>query len=358
MSCSSAARAAVLRLRAELVGHHRRQQRALDGVREHVLAVARAELQAPERLDDLGVQALHAGLERRVLAGLLQERLELGLRLVVGLLDARRVDAPVGEQLLERDPRDLAAHAVERRQHDGAGRVVDDEVDAGEVLQRADVATLAADDAALHVVGGQLHDADGRLGGVARGQALHRDRQDRAHAPLGVALGLLLDLADLARALVAHLVGDLLHQALLGLAGAQAGDLLQRVLVLAPAARELLALGLQRARLVVELAGAAVEILGARVRRSSRRTSSSRAAGPPSAVAAGWRRARSAMAPTIAAPRISAATISSMSGVPLPLPVPRECFPAARCHRYGNRTGRASGDYRRREALPVLFRRG
>ena len=206
-------------------------------------------------LDDLDVEALHAGLEGGVLAGLLEVRLELGLRLVVGLLDARRVDAPVGEQLLERHARDLAAHAVERRQHDGARRVVDDEVDAGEVLERADVASLAADDAALHVVGRQLDDADRRLGGVAGGEALHRDRQDRAHAPLGVALGLLLDLADLARALVAHLIGDLAHEALLRLAGAEARDLLERLLVLAAAARELLALGLQRARLVVELAG-------------------------------------------------------------------------------------------------------
>ena len=188
-----------------------------------------------------------------------------GLRLVVRLLDARRMDAPVGQQLLERHAGDLAAHAVERRQHDRAGRVIDDEVDAGEVLERADVAPLATDDAALHVVGWQLHDADRRLGGVARGEALHRDGQDRAHAPLGVALGLLLDLADLEGALVADLVGDLSHQPLLGLPGAEAGDLLERRLVLAPAALELLALGLERARLVVELADAAVEVLRARV---------------------------------------------------------------------------------------------
>ena len=38
---------------------------------------------------------------------------ELGLGLVVGLLDPRRVDAPVLQQLLERQPGDLAAHAVE-----------------------------------------------------------------------------------------------------------------------------------------------------------------------------------------------------------------------------------------------------
>ena len=52
------------------------------------------------------------------------------LRLVVRLLDPRRMDAAVLEQLLERQPGDLAADAVEAGQQDRAGRVVDDEVDA------------------------------------------------------------------------------------------------------------------------------------------------------------------------------------------------------------------------------------
>jgi hypothetical protein len=113
----------------------------------------------------------------------------------------------------------------------------------GEVLQRADVAPLAADDAALHVVAGQLHDRDGRLGRVAGGQALHGHREDRAHAALGVALGLLLDGAQDLDRVVARLVLDLLEQRLLGLAGAQAGGALQRALVLVAQVGELLLLG-------------------------------------------------------------------------------------------------------------------
>ena len=84
---------------------------------------------------------------------------------------------PSCEQLLERHPGDLAADAVEAGEDDRVRRVVDDEVDAGEVLQRADVAALAADDAALHVVGRELDDRDGRLGGVAGGEALHARRR-------------------------------------------------------------------------------------------------------------------------------------------------------------------------------------
>ena len=107
---------------------------------------------------------------------------------------------------------------------DRVRRVVDDEVDAGEVLEGADVAALAADDAALHVVGLELDDGDRRLGGVAGGQALHDDREDVAHAPLGVALGLLLDLAQAAGRVVAHLVLELLHQHRLGLRRRQARE--------------------------------------------------------------------------------------------------------------------------------------
>jgi hypothetical protein len=73
---------------------------------------------------------------------------------------------------------DLATHAVEGAEDHRVGGVVDDEVDAGEVLQRADVAPLAPDDPPLHVVAGQLHDRDRRLRGVAGGEALHGDRED------------------------------------------------------------------------------------------------------------------------------------------------------------------------------------
>ena len=144
----------------------------LERVLEDVLAVARPVPKPPEDLDELLVELAAVRLEDGLLAGLLDVLLELRLRLVVHLLDSRRMDASVLDQLLERDPRCLAADPVERRKHDRVRRVVDDEVDAGEVFERADVATLAADDAPLHVVGGELDDGDGRLGRVTGRDAL------------------------------------------------------------------------------------------------------------------------------------------------------------------------------------------
>jgi hypothetical protein len=67
----------------------------------------------------------------------------------------------------------------------GLGCVVDDQVDAGRLLQRPDVATLAADDAALHLVRWKVDHADGVLGRVVGGDSLHGGEDDVASAILG-----------------------------------------------------------------------------------------------------------------------------------------------------------------------------
>ena len=99
--------------RSELSGHHRRQPRHLDRVGEHVLTVAGAELEPAQELDQLGVNGVDVGLEQGLLTLLDDVVIDLRLGLVVGLLDAGRLDAPVHEQLLERELRDLATNAVE-----------------------------------------------------------------------------------------------------------------------------------------------------------------------------------------------------------------------------------------------------
>ena len=249
-SCSSAARRAVFCGRAQLGGHDRRDVRDLDRVAEHVLAVARAVLQAPEHLEQLGVQPGHLGVEAGLLAGAHDLLLDLLLGLPVALLDARRVDAPVGDQPLQRQARDLAAHAVEAREQHGPGRVVDDHVDAGEVLERADVAALAADDAALHLVRGQRHARHRRRGGVRGRRALDADRDDVAHAPVGLVARLVLDRADAAGDVVARLLLDAREQRLAGLRLRHRGDALELALLrLHELRRARLALGQRRVAL-------------------------------------------------------------------------------------------------------------
>src|SRR5437016_377110 len=72
----------------------------------------------------------------------------------------------------QRQPCHLAADVVERADDDDARRVIDDDIHPSAFLEGADVAPLAADDAALHVVAGNVHRADRRVRGVLGGVAV------------------------------------------------------------------------------------------------------------------------------------------------------------------------------------------
>ena len=184
----------------------------LDGVLQLVLAVRGAELQAADHFDDLGMEAGHARLVGRRLALLVDLLLDLLLRLGDDLFDARRMDAPILDQFGQREPSDLAAYRIETRQRDGVGRVVDDQVDPGHGFERADVAPLAADDAALHLLVRNLHDGGGDLADGIAGVALDRHGQDLARLCLGALARLHLDQSSAARGFVTHLLLDALQE--------------------------------------------------------------------------------------------------------------------------------------------------
>ena len=96
-------------------------------------------------------------------------------------------------------------------------RVVDDEVHAGEVLERPDVPALAADDPPLQVVRGKLDHGHGRLGRMACRDTLQRVRHERACSATCVRPRFLLHLTDFAGKLVADEVLRPLDQLLTGL---------------------------------------------------------------------------------------------------------------------------------------------
>ena len=177
---------------------------------------------------------MDVGVEHGLLAGVLDLLLDLFPGLGVHLLDLGRVDATVGHQLGQRQAGDLAAHRVEAGEHHGLGRVVDDEVDAGEVLQGADVAALAADDAALHVVGRQRHHRHGGVGHVAGGRALDADGEDVLGPPVALVPGLFLDGPHHLGHVVPDLVLGALEDDLAAWSLRQPGDLFQLPLLLGP----------------------------------------------------------------------------------------------------------------------------
>src|SRR5262249_2746330 len=96
-----------------------------------------------------------------------------------GLLDPGRVDATVDDQLVQSGPGHLAADRIEAADHDRFRSVVDDQVDSGRLLERADVAPLTADNSALDLLVGKREDRDRCLGRLVGG-ALDRHGANRA----------------------------------------------------------------------------------------------------------------------------------------------------------------------------------
>jgi hypothetical protein len=216
-----------VRVEADLAGHHGREHGHLLGVLEDVLAVARPVLELAQELDELRVDVADLELQDGRFALLLDLLLELGLDRLDDVLDAGRVDAAVGDELLDGQPGELAADGVEARQDDRLGRVVDDDVDARGHLQGPDVAALAADDPALHVVRREIDDRDRGLDDVLGRRPLDGVGHDLAGRRGRLLPGLLLDPPDGGDGLELGLLLDPPDQLGLGLFLGHAGDLLQ-----------------------------------------------------------------------------------------------------------------------------------
>ena len=240
--------------------HDAGEPRDFGGVREHVLAVARAELQPSHQAENFRVQVVQAKLEcdgpalfARFLVGFVFDLLH-------DLLDARGVNAAVGDEFFNRLLGHLAPVRIEARQDDRTRRVVHDEVDAGGELEGADVSALAPDDAALEIVARQVHDRHRRFDGVFGGGALNRlcdvllGFVGRLLARLGV------EPLEQVGGVVARLALDLLDQELFGLVGREARHALELVLLLRDEAIEFVGSRLCRGLAIADRPLAALEL--------------------------------------------------------------------------------------------------
>ena len=170
---------------------------------------------------------MDAGIEGSLLASLAHALLNQVGSLVIHLLDASRVNAAVGDEVLEGDTGGLTTDRVEARKNDGLGRVVDHEVDAGNLLKGPDVATLATNDAALEVIRGNMHRGNGNLGSVVGSAALNRQGQDLLGSLMALGANLLLGLANDRGGLVGDLAANLIEKLLVGVPAGKVGDSLE-----------------------------------------------------------------------------------------------------------------------------------
>ena len=215
------------RIEAEFAGHHAGNVCHLDGVLQDVLTITGAVAQAAENLDQLRMNAVDAGLEGSTLAFALDDLLNLTASLVNHFLNASRMNTTVNDQLFEGQTCDLTANRIERGQGDSFGRIVDDEVYAGKGFQRADIASLSADNAALHLVVRQRNDRNGRLGYLIGGTALNCGRDNLAGGLLALVLQALIDLAQLDGCIVGCFVFNGLDEHIACFVTGHAGNLLQ-----------------------------------------------------------------------------------------------------------------------------------
>jgi len=102
-----------VRVEADLLGHDAGQARHFRRVRQDVLPVTGAVLQPAHQTQDLGMEIVQAQLEGDRAALLAHFVVGLVLDLLDDLLDARRMDTAVGNQLLDRLLRDRASIWVE-----------------------------------------------------------------------------------------------------------------------------------------------------------------------------------------------------------------------------------------------------
>jgi hypothetical protein len=194
-----------------------------------------------------------------LLSRLAHDQVDLGAGLRDDFLDAPGVDSAVAHELREREAGDLPANRIEARDDDGLRGVVDDQVDAGGLLEGPDVAALAADDPALHLVVREVDDGHRVLRGVVRGDALDRGDDDVAGLLVGLVAGLALDRPGELDRVVLGLLADSLEEERLGVVGRHAADPLERRDLLLVGLRDGLPGGLELALAVEELAVALLE---------------------------------------------------------------------------------------------------
>jgi len=170
------------------------------------------------------MNAQEAELDERLLAGLGDGAVNVGLGLHDHLLDPGRMNASVLNEPLDRDACHFAANWVEPADDERLRRIVDDEVDATRLLQRPDVAPLAADDASLHLVGREVNRGHGTLLYVLPCVALDGQPDDSLRPSVGFFAGKILDGLALLGGSTSCLVQELFDQLPPDLLAADPGD--------------------------------------------------------------------------------------------------------------------------------------
>src|SRR5579875_3384301 len=166
-------------------------------------------MQTAQNFEQFRRQAMHISLHRSALTSLAHHHLDLLARFGNHIFDARGVNATVEDELIKRDTRHLTPNGIETGKNDSFWSIINDEINAGCRLKRADVAPLTSDNSPFHLFVGQLHHRDYGFGYLVRGTTLDRQRNNLAGTCLGLLPRLLFNQACPLRSFLAYLALDL-----------------------------------------------------------------------------------------------------------------------------------------------------
>ncbi|MCG3141819.1 MAG: hypothetical protein HDKAJFGB_03148 [Anaerolineae bacterium] len=136
------------------------------------------------------------------------------------------MNASIADEFVQRDARHFAANRIVRRNDDGFGRIVHDQIHARQHFNRANVAALFADDAPFHFIARQRHQRDGAFHHLVRRNAFDGGGDNFARAALALFARVHFHFADDARGILSRILFHLLQEQLFRLVRTHRGDAL------------------------------------------------------------------------------------------------------------------------------------
>ena len=215
------------RVETELGGHDAAKLRNLLGVREDILSKGGAIAKGTKSLYDLRVKVVDPGVKGCLLAGLLNPLPHESLRLLVHLLDAGGVNAAICNQVFKSDASRLAANGLEAGEKHRLRRIVNHERNAGNLLEGANVSTLATDDAALEVIRGNVNRGYRDLTCLIGGTTLNSRGDDLASGLVRLGASTLLTLAKDLRLFANGILADAIQKLLVSFVSGKGGNALE-----------------------------------------------------------------------------------------------------------------------------------
>ena len=145
----------------------------------------------------------------------------------VHLFDAGRVNAAVSDEVFHGNAANLATNGIEARNGNALRGIVDEQIHARKLLEATNIAALAANDAALQIIGRNMNGFHRSFSRMIGSNALNGEAQDLTRLLISFGLGALLCLANNGGAFMSNLIAKIVEQLLLRFFRSHAGDMLE-----------------------------------------------------------------------------------------------------------------------------------